>query len=482
MRSLLTISLLLCAASSSARAEDRLTYGLDDDEDEGVHWGAMLSEGAIVVGIPAVDYWLTSKQQAVDWTLSGDYWSWSSWRLKLSGQVVKFDTNPFYVNTVRHPFAGYMHYEIARANGLGMFGSTAFAAAMGVFWEFFVEYREDPSINDMLFNTWGGIGAGEPMYQLAQLWRGGVLSPSDRLATALFSPPDALHDLWRHGHRWRHRVPHRIDAYSALENRWFGDSQRNSILFGAEGEIEPVHNGPGASVDARATIRFGSADGDNRVLSTSWDSRTSITGSLTRTADGYRYLALGAGFMYQRDRLAAEWEHLAAAHLIGVQYQLAGPSWRLDNAAYADFALVEAHVFQPNSPFPAPPPYHSALQTDGYYDAYGGTASSRLRFTFGHVRTDTELSVHRWTQISGYDRAPSDAPASRTESGMTVIPVSPEGTSDWRGFLHAQVDYRFDSHHSLGLAGTGAYRRGTWSDLSRTTTDFTLGLVYTLDP
>src|SRR5215831_7217722 len=99
---------------------------VDDDE---MHVATAAAWAALEIAIPAWYYWHTQGEQEVDWT-------YPSWKDKLTLHSVRFDTNPFHVNAIRHPLAGVGDYLIARSNGFGAAGSTLFAYLTGAFWEF----------------------------------------------------------------------------------------------------------------------------------------------------------------------------------------------------------------------------------------------------------------------------------------------------------------------------------------------------------
>src|SRR5262245_17489100 len=158
-----------------------------DIDDDGRHFLTAAGWGALELAIPAWYYWHTQDEQEVDWTRP-------SWKDKLTLHSLRFDTNPFHVNAIRHPLTGVGDYQIARSNGFSALESTLFAYLAGALWEFCIEYYEDPSINDLIMNGAGGLAIGEPFYQIGQLWRGGELTAADRLRTAAFSPFAATQD------------------------------------------------------------------------------------------------------------------------------------------------------------------------------------------------------------------------------------------------------------------------------------------------
>ena len=477
------VALAAVAASMPVHADDAPGPPSVRTDDESVHVGTLLWQAGIVFLIPTAWYWNTQSHQAVDWTLD---WNWSSWKAKLTFDKVRFDTNPIYVNAIRHPLAGVLDYHIARTSGLGMLGSTTVAFIAGVAWEYLVEYREDPSINDMIFNANGGVAIGEPLWQFGQLWRGGVLSFGDRARTAAFSPFDALDDTLHVPHRWhRPRAWRSIEATAGFDTRRFGDgvhderafavdldlvSDRNYLRPGARSGTSP----PGTWSRLRWALRL-----SDRGRSTFLHSHTSFYGRYAQDDHGNgRFLGLGTAFTYRKDMLMEEWDHLGIAHLLGPQVQLSRrtPSYqvRWDASAYADFALVTAHVFGPDPPFPRPPPFLSALQAEGYYDASGVSAFTRLRIDRGPWKLDAELDGHRWWQITGADRVVV------ARSIDPTIAAPPSGVSDWRLFWRSALTYQ-PGMWGISATADGAYRRGIWGGRSRDSGELAIGGAFVLD-
>jgi hypothetical protein len=451
---------------------------------------------AIELAIPAWYYWHTQRQQEVDWTRP-------SWKDNLTLHSLRFDTNAFHVNAIRHPLTGIGDYQILRSNGFGVLASTLFAYFAGAVWEFCVEYHEYPAINDLIMNGAGGLAIGEPLYQIGQLWRGGDLSPSDRLATAAFSPFAATQDLWRVHRAWQRRRAWRDFAFvaGAASHRTDDGSDRSELAFGMDVDVvrhagfalPGPHDGriaPGAWSRVVLGLRLGDLGAGSQPVGTLFRSRTSIAGTYTQDEAGNgQLLALGAAFSYRRDRLARQWDHLAIAHLLGPQLQLSKrgseTELRWDLAAYADFGLVDAHVFGPVSPLPPPPPYLSTLQVAGYYDAAGASIESRVRADHGAWHADLELTGHQLWSLDFADRVQQTAGASRpgaaaasTAAGTTAIPATPHGVSDLRIYGHAELGVR-RGLWGVAVTADAAYRRGSWRDLERTTSDWMAGILGT---
>lgn len=489
-RRLHLVGLLLAALLVAPTRADADPDAIDDD---GVHLASAAVSAGVLMAIPALYYWNTQDEQEVDWTEP-------SWKSKLNLHAFRFDTNAFHVNALRHPFVGVGDYQIARTNGFGALGSTAFAYATGIFWELCVEYREDPSINDMIMNGAGGLGIGEPLYQIGQLWRGGELSAADRIRTAAFSPLNALQDTWRPHHAWQRPRAWADFAFRAglARHRVVEGLHRDELAVSADIDVvrhvpfvtPGAHAGqikPGAWSRFALGARLADVGAGMEPVTTSLRTRTSLAGTYTQDDAGNgTLLALGAGFVYRRDKLDASSDHVAIAHLLGPQLQLshrtADTELRLDLAAYVDFAMVDAHVFGPRAPLPPPPPYLSTLQVNGYYNAAGGSVETRFRASHGLLHADLELTAHRMYSLDFADRVEIGPDLSRTTpSAVTTtsqVPAAPHGVADLRGYGHAELGVR-NAAYGLALTGDAVLRSGQWQELSRTTADWTLGLAAT---
>jgi hypothetical protein len=489
------VGLVVAALAAPARA-DRDDTGDEstDAGDEERHLAAAAIWATLELVIPALYYWQTQDQQEVDWTRPG-------LADKLTLHSVRFDTNPFHVNAIRHPLAGIGDYQIVRSNGFGVLASTLFAYLAGAVWELGIEYYEDPALNDLIMNGAGGLAIGEPLYQIGQLWRGGELSPSDRIRTAAFSPFAATQDLWR-SHRGRHRRRAWRDvAFTAglVSHRLDDGGHRGEVAIGLDFDVvrhgpfvvPGAHEGPiapGAWSRIALDLRLGGIGAARQPMATAFHSRTAIAGTYVQDAAGNgRLLALGTAFTYRRDQLARAGDHVAIAHLVGSQLQLSrrgGPvALRWDLAAYGDFGLIDAHVFGPVSPLPAPPPYLSTLQVQGYYNAAGASIEARVRVERGAWHAELELTGHRLWSLDFADRAKQTSDVSRTAAPAppppaAAIPATPHGVSDLRIYGHAALGIR---RGPWGVAATAdaAYRHGRWRDLARATGDWTLGALAT---
>jgi hypothetical protein len=352
----------------------------------------------------------------------------------------------------------------------------------------------------MLFNTIGGMSIGEPLYQIGQAWRGGEMSVPDRIRSSIFSPFDVVHDLIHHQPDWhRPRYAHRAIFAAGIDAIRYPDTSiRHETRVRAD--FEAINHGnysragarsadirPGAWSRVAGEMRFAEVGGSVDRTDTSFRSQTTFAGHYTQDDEGHGVLvAIGTGFTYDRARLAHEWDRVAIGHLAGPQVQLVlrrpGLAMKLDAAAYADFAAIQAHVFGLDNPFPVAPPLYSTLQSEGYYDAWGGSVTGRLRIDSGSWSFDFEAQRHQLYQINGRDRvSPSEALA-EGHSPAEVSLLVPHGTADMRTYWRTGVDYHLDGHAwGAALTVDGAVRSGSWQDRSRETSTLSVGLALTLD-
>ena len=78
-----------------------------------------------------------------------------------------WDPNNFNTNTLYHLYAGQLYYQIARSNYYSIPASFAWSFGGSLIWEYFGEWREQVSLNDMIFTPTLGSIAGECLVQMA---------------------------------------------------------------------------------------------------------------------------------------------------------------------------------------------------------------------------------------------------------------------------------------------------------------------------
>ncbi len=77
-----------------------------------------------------------------------------------------FDADSIATNYIGHPIAGFLYYQLARANHLGVGASLGMAVGTAYGWEL-AEYQELVSVHDILSGAAGALALGESFTQLA---------------------------------------------------------------------------------------------------------------------------------------------------------------------------------------------------------------------------------------------------------------------------------------------------------------------------
>jgi hypothetical protein len=115
------------------------------------------------VGVGITNYYITKEVNAADWQyrytkndikhkfIDGWYW----------------DPNNFNTNTIYHLYAGAVYYQIARSNYYSIFESFLWSFGGSLVWEYFGEWREQVSLNDVIFTPTLGALTGEVFIQTA---------------------------------------------------------------------------------------------------------------------------------------------------------------------------------------------------------------------------------------------------------------------------------------------------------------------------
>ena len=132
-----------------------------------------------LVGFNSVFYkdddWSHVTMEHIKHNITHRYWIW--------------DHENLGVNGFRHPVHGSLYYLTARANGMSIAESSLYTLGGSWMWEIFCEAQE-PSINDMVYTTVGGITIGETLWRTGKclidmLKKGRKEKPSVPFSTSL---------------------------------------------------------------------------------------------------------------------------------------------------------------------------------------------------------------------------------------------------------------------------------------------------------
>jgi len=111
--------------------------------------------------IGEIDYYMKLDSNTDDWEYQPTFQGFS----QKVADGPEFDANNFSTNVAGHIYSGSLYYTSARSNGYSFFESSLFALGGSLMWEYFGEYKERASTNDMIFTTMGGALLGESLTQ-----------------------------------------------------------------------------------------------------------------------------------------------------------------------------------------------------------------------------------------------------------------------------------------------------------------------------
>lgn len=466
---MLVTALVLVASARAALAQppDRIPdVGEPTEEgrpDSRWQYPLMLFETAAIIVPPTIYYWNTVQDQMEDWEIR---WTWHDWKEKLTTlDPLVLDTNRFMPNAVRHPLTGALQYQVGRANGLGPWGSLALDFVSAVFWEYVVEYRELPSVNDIFCNTVGGILIGEPLFQIGQLGEDPHAGFAESSLAFLASPFDRTqHAL---GWSWLRRDPtpaHALTFQVGPSIARFDGTQREELQLGLDIALvrDQAFARPGSGLTRTGLagwnrelldLRLGSATDASGVTSAHFRSETSYVGWYSRSidddgnGDGH-VLSLGGGFDLWERRLRAEWDRVGVFELFGPRFgwfhRDGDLSVEAEIAAYPNVAMVQAHVF--------PEPLGgglSVLRLRGYYYATGASLVARVHARDGRWDGSLDTTAHQFWSFDAHDHG-----------GDT----DPKGLTDQRAVASLRLGVRpTDGDLVVGVFGDAIWRRGTWA-------------------
>ena len=179
--------------STTARADDAAPLAAPryvDPQPEPYYLRAAVEEGVLLV-LGSIQY-ATEQSNSQDWDL---HYDWPSFRSKLTGESVRFDTNKFDTNNITHPVAGTLYYIAARGNRLTILESFLYTAAASTIWEYVGEFRELVSINDLLVTPLSGVVIGETLTQLGVYVRRSRPGVARDIVGTILAPSTSIHDL-----------------------------------------------------------------------------------------------------------------------------------------------------------------------------------------------------------------------------------------------------------------------------------------------
>lgn len=188
-----------------------------------------------------------------------------------------WDNDDFSMNTFFHPYHGSLYYNSARANGLSFWQSVPYAFAGSFMWEFFGE-NSDPSINDFINTSIGGIALGEMMHRVSYLVLDDSSSGWERagreILAGLISPMDLFNRLingkTRHRsfieEKEREQLNEKFHISLSIFNRYMTDLDNNHDRSNLALGFTAFYGEPFADKEERQPYDFFIADVNFNVI------------------------------------------------------------------------------------------------------------------------------------------------------------------------------------------------------------------------
>jgi hypothetical protein len=398
------------------------------------HPSLALLETGLAIGLNTAWYWWDSTSNARDWDL---HWDWPSWRRKLNLELVRFDNNSYLTNTGSHTAAGTIVYLIGRGNGLGAPASVLLVVGQSVIWEFVVEFKEKPSLNDLFNNPLGGLAIGEPMFQLSEFFARGASNGVNETLAMLFSPVSSL-NAWAGNQRRRPAaevdglglpadVWHRFALYAgATSTRWTGNEDaRTETQIGLQTELNTLPGygrpgrrsrffGPGRLTSIDAALQLTNERTTGGLLAT----RVALAGYHGQTLRGAGpeavrgsslVLTLANSFEYaNQSRPGLPVDQVASFGVLGGTAEYVRRHDRfaaeLRLAAFPDVAMVTSMAGERYQQAFGGGGMKTVLAERGYYFAYGLSLLSRIALHYYGFALGLDSRWDRHESFEGLDR------------------------------------------------------------------------------
>jgi hypothetical protein len=339
---------------------------------------------------------------------------WPAWQRKFMADDVTFDPDRFNTNAIGHPMGGVAYYQIARGNGLGP--GQAFIATFlaSMFWEYFVEIPEYPSVNDMILTPGGGAVIGEASYQLGRYLANSGTGIGNCVGALLFSPIASLNDRPICRSNPGKLLPRAHLGLALGVNRVVFDGnvvrEELAVALGSEIVTQRAYQraghgsvivGPGQWTALYGDARFGAGrvDGVWFHAQAVWGGRydrhyraegdeTDVPLGPVRPRGWGMMLGLGSAFDYRLRDLPRVHDRIASFGLAGPMFEYSRRGSvvvRASLSAQYAFAIVGSMTYKMESnPFVAEV-IKSPLRASGYYYAHGLVSAATLSVDLGPI-------------------------------------------------------------------------------------------------
>lgn len=383
--------------------------------------------------------------------------------------AVGFDDNSLALNSPGHPMAGTLYYLSGRVNRLPAHEAFLGAIAASSAWELVVEYREELSLNDMVFTPGGAIAQGEPLYLIGEFFRRSDATAPNRLFGALLQGPAPLFP-------WTDALPplsgRDLDQRGYTRSMWRDIRASGGLRVATTSSKDPAAAGVVAHVRARVVDVQGF--GRHQNLPTQWLNRPlagALEVALATDERGLPTYAIEAEAVWRgaygqrlRADASSSWTHswlggfsalyehrhgeagdtLAAVGPVGAvaRGMVEIGELRLSTAASVHPALAMVRSHAPADALNGSGSAFEVLREQGYYHSIGARASLEAGARWRGARAEVDATWHGLTSAHLLDTG--------ADAGLSVW--------DERVRLELELGFKIRDQLEILLRGTRALR------------------------
>lgn len=422
-----SVAALAFALPSRARADD----STDPEPVDRKSWTRTLQEYFIIDGALGIP-WYWGNQ---DWSQRTWDWRWDreSWKAKLvTFDAVRFDGDDFRTNAVHHTFvSGMSYFVVARANRLSIGESFLASILASTAWEYLVEFREGPSVNDMITTPLSGLALGETFYQLGELFLRGGDHPVNWVLGNGFGGLSSLHRRLDHTAQPRSAsvdtlgiakdVWHRFGLHAGIQLADLPTRSETRMQLGLDTEIVtlPSFGKEGSVAGAafggftRLSVRL--TQDEAGVQEVAVRTRATLGGHYRQDLRGAvepRGYALYAGLVASYDYVVTTldtWTDRAGVSGVGLGvdafYQRPPLALRVTTDVVGDFAMVTPAAGKTyRAALPVGTVTRPSFMVNDYYYAVGATVRSTLHLGLRPLYATLEARLDAFSSIDGLER------------------------------------------------------------------------------
>jgi hypothetical protein len=347
----------------------------------------------------------------------------------------RFDSNLNTTNLLLHPVAGSVVHVTARSNGISLPIAMIYGVGQSLLWELAIEWKDRPSLNDLIITSIGGFAFGEFLFHAADYFtsapHGGAaqraaawtLGFPRRVHMALDHEkppedvePDALGFSSAYGHGFGARY-----EIAALSNNLGHHGLLHRTAFDAEliampGFLKPGRFSMGFDNGNFSELQLRLGFTENGVEETDLKVRSTFFGYYTqrRARDrpsGYAaMLGVGPALRFQESQWLGRRDQLSAVHFPGAHAEV----WMEDRRfwarfgaeTYVDFATLYSIAYaEYGSRYPTDlDGTKSVMQRRGYCYSLGHWSRVRTAVGWGPLSIFATAAYGHYGSIQGLDR------------------------------------------------------------------------------